>query len=102
MIFELPLKITPEALKQIKMIMSEKSVPQGYGLRVGTNSAASCGTTSFMLGFDKKKVGDDSFQFEGIEVLINKKEMLHLINVTLDYEEGEEVSGFRFDKPTLD
>jgi len=101
MISELPLKITSEALEQIKMIMTEKSVPQGYGLRVGTNSAASCGTTSFMLGFDEKKAGDDSFKFEGVEILINKKEMLHLIDMTLDYEEGEEASGFRFDKPTI-
>ncbi len=100
MISELPLNITSEALEQIKMIMAKKSVPQSYGLRVGTNSAATCGTISFMLGFDEKKSGDDSFQFEGIEVLINKKEMLHLIDITLDYEEGEEASGFRFDKPT--
>ncbi len=98
MITELPLKITPEALKQIKMIMAEKSVPKGYGLRVGTNSATSCGTTSFMLGFDKKKSSDDSFEFKGIKVLIHKKEMLHLIDITLDYEEGDEATGFRFDK----
>lgn len=98
MISELPLKITPEALEQIKMIMVEKSVPEGYGLRLGTNSAASCGTTSFMLGFDEKKSGDDSFPFEGIEVIINKKEMLHLLDITLDYESNGEETGFRFDK----
>lgn len=98
MISELPLKISAEALKQIKVIMAKKSVPKDYGLRIGTNNAATCGTTSFMLGFDEKKEGDDAFQFEGIEILINKKEMLYLIDVTLAYEVGDKATGFRFDK----
>lgn len=98
MISELPIQITPKALVHIKSIMKEKSVPENYGLRVGTNSAASCGTTSFMLGFDSKKSSDDSFSFEGIEILIDKKEMLYLIDVTLDYEVGKEATGFKFEK----
>lgn len=98
MFSELPLIITPKALTHIKQIMSQKSIPKGYGLRVGTNNAATCGNTSFMLGFDEKKSGDDSFQFEGIEILINKKELLYLIDIKLDYEEGNKVAGFKFDK----
>lgn len=100
MISNIPVHITPKALAKIKLIMDEKAVPEGYGLRVGTTNSVSCGTTSFMLGFDTKKSGDDSFNFEGIEVLINKKEMLYLINLTLDYEEGKEISGFKFEKST--
>lgn len=98
MISELPILITPKAITKIKLIMNEKSIPEGYGLRVGTNNAATCGTTSFILGFDTKKSGDDSFLFEGIEVLINKKEMLYLIDITLDFEDGKENSGFNFEK----
>jgi iron-sulfur cluster assembly protein len=98
MISELPIQITPTAMANIKLIMTKKDVPEGYGLRIGTNNAATCGSTSFMLGFDTKKSGDDSFSFEGIEVLINKKEMLYLIGITLDYEEGKETAGFKFEK----
>lgn len=100
MISELPIQITPKALVNIKAIMKEKSVPEDYGLRVGTNKAATCGTTSFMLGFDSKKSGDDSFNFEGIEILIDKKEMLYLLGITLDYEAGKEATGFKFEKAT--
>lgn len=98
MISELPILITPKAITKIKLIMDEKSIPEGYGLRVGTNNAVTCGTTSFILGFDTKKSGDDSFRFEEIEVLINKKEMLYLIDITLDYEDEKESSGFKFEK----
>ncbi len=98
MIKELPIEITPLALSKIKLIMQDKEVPAGYGLRVGTNKAASCGTTSFLLGFDEQKTGDDAFEVEGVKVFINKKEMLYLMGITLNFIEGEEESGFRFDK----
>ena len=67
-------------------------------MRLGTNNAATCGTTSFIIGFDTKKTGDDSFIFEGIEVLIKKKEMLYLMGITLDYLETGEQKGFQFGK----
>ncbi len=94
----MPVQITAKALDHIKAIMSKKSIPRHYGLRLGTNNATSCGTISFIIGFDTKKTGDDVFFHEEVEVLINKKEVLHLINSTLDYEEGKEVSGFKFEK----
>ena len=78
--------------------MAKKSIPKDHGLRLGTKNSVSCGTTSFILGFDTKKSGDDSFFFEGIDILIKKKELLHLMDITLDYVETEEVAGFRFEK----
>ena len=98
MITSLPIKITPNAFDKIKLIIKEKSIPQGYGLRIGTNKAMSCGTTSFVLGFDTKKTGDDSFTYQDLDIFINKKEMLFLIDITLDFVNMEEVSGFKFEK----
>lgn len=98
MIPSIPIKITPDALDKIRLIMQEKSVPKGYGLRIGTDKGMSCGTTSFMLGFDTKKTGDDSFALQDLDILINKKEMLFLIDITLDYVNEKDVSGFRFEK----
>lgn len=97
MIKELPIHITSTALEHIKRIMEAKKVPKGYGLRIGTKNSNSCGASTFTLGFDTIKSTDDTFIYEGIEVLISKKELLFLIGLTLDFEEGE-VSGFKFDK----
>ncbi len=94
----IPVQITAKALAHIKAIMVKKSIPENYGLRLGTNNAASCGSTSYIIGFDTQKSGDDVFIYGGIKVLISKKEVLPLINVTLDYEEGEDVAGFKFEK----
>ena len=98
MISNLPVIITPKALDKIKAIMAKKSIPKDHGLRLGIENSASCGTTSFIIGFDTKKSGDDSFSLEGIEILIKKKELLHLIDITLDYVESEDSSGFQFAK----
>ncbi len=98
MISSIPVIITPSALTKIKSIMAEKAIPKDYGLRLGTNDAASCGTTSFIIGFDTKKTGDDSFIFEEIEVLIKKKDMLYMINITLDYLDTKDQKGFQFGK----
>ncbi len=98
MISTLPISITSEALKQVKIILDKKSIPAKYGLRIGISNAVSCGATSFILGFDEKKTSDDSFQVAGIEVLISKKELLHIIGLTLDYEVGKKAAGFKFNK----
>ena len=97
MLMELPVYITKKALDNIKRIMWTKQVPEGYGLRIGTDNSNSCGTTSFTLGFDIPKSSDDVFKVDDIDVLVNKKELLFLMDLTLDFEEGE-VSGFRFNK----
>lgn len=98
MIKELPLTITPKALTMIKEIMENKEVPEGYGLRIGTQNTNSCGASSFMLGFDTQKSSDDAFKANDIDVFINKKELLYVVDLVLDFEEGEDVSGFKFNK----
>ena len=97
MIKELPLTITPKALSMIKSIMKKKQVPDSYGLRIGTQNTNSCGASSFMLGFDTKKTSDDAFEIDGINVYINKRDLLYVVNLKLDFEENQEVSGFKFD-----
>jgi iron-sulfur cluster assembly protein len=98
MMDKLPIHITEKAIAKVKLIMEKKSVPTGYGLRLGVNSANSCGATSYNLAFDTKKSTDDSYNYKGIDVFISKKQMLHIVDITLDYEEGKEVSGFKFEK----
>jgi len=78
--------------------MEDKNIPKGYGLRIGIKNTNSCGTTSFMMGFDTKKTADDSFLHNGIEILIAKKELLFLVDITLDFEITENISGFKFNK----
>jgi iron-sulfur cluster assembly protein len=91
----LPLSITQLALNQIALIKATKNIPEGYGLRIGVRGSG-CSGTSFVLGFDQKKEGDNEYLVEGIPVYIEKKHVLYVAGVELDYEDSEEVTGFIF------
>ena len=89
------ISLTPEASRQIRTIIDEKGLPSFYGLRVGLKGAA-CGA-SYLLGFDtENKEEDDRFEVEGIPVFVNRRHLMYLIGVTIDFEEGGE--GFVFRK----
>ncbi|MGN6645540.1 MAG: HesB/IscA family protein [Cytophaga sp.] len=91
----LPLTITQLALNQIAHIKATKNIPEGYGLRIGVRGSG-CSGTSFVLGFDQKKEGDNEYLVEGLPVYIEKKHILYVAGIELDHEDSEEVSGFVF------
>jgi iron-sulfur cluster assembly protein len=95
---ELPITISPKALEQVKYIMANKSIPEGYALRVGVKGAG-CSGVSFMLGFDVQKTADDAYNYQGLKVLIEKKHTMYLIGMLLDFEDNENASGFVFLNP---
>lgn len=71
---------------------------QEYGLRIGIKGSG-CSGTSFLLGFDKPKTGDDIYMHEGIPVYIEKKHVMYLLGLEIDYEDNENATGFVFINP---
>ncbi len=94
-----PVTITESAVKAIKEIMQSKDIPKDYGLRIGLeNMGASCGTTSFVLGFDQKQENDLAYEVDEVPVYIRKTEVLHVTGLTLDHVTEGDISGFSFSK----
>ena len=94
-----PVKITPLAAKKVREIMAEKEISPEYCLRVGVESGgAGCMGVNHMLGFDKKKEGDMEYKVMDIPVLVEKKQLMFVIGLTLDYLNEEEWQGFTFVK----
>ncbi|MCX2744982.1 iron-sulfur cluster assembly accessory protein [Mangrovivirga sp. M17] len=89
------IEFSKSALAEVKNIMSKKGIPEGYGLRVGAKGAG-CGGMSFALGFDKKKETDDHFDVEGIPVYVEKRHVMYLLGMVVDFYEGSEARGFLF------
>jgi iron-sulfur cluster assembly protein len=97
---KIPVIITPKALSSIKAIMQQKTVsPDEYGLRIGVRGGG-CGGASFFLGFDKAKAGDDTYMADDLLVFIEKKHVMYILGLEIDFEEGEE-SGFVFNNPAM-
>ena len=91
-----PIKITPRAIEEIIKILKTKGIPQEYLLRVSIKGGHGCSGVNFTLGFDKKKEFDTVSSVSGINVLIQKSEMMLLIGQEIDFHEGTESHGFIF------
>lgn len=94
-----PVTLSDKAIAEVKDIMANKNIPEGYGLRIGVKGGSGCGGMGFMLGFDKSKDGDISYDIEGITVHVEKRQTMYLIGLEVDFLEDAETRGFTFINP---
>lgn len=93
-----PVKLSDRAAQEIKKIMSTKDIPDGFSLRVGVRGGG-CSGMSYILGFDKMREHDTSFEVDGITVYMDKRHGLYLMGTTIDYHDGLNARGFTFNNP---
>ncbi len=96
-----PIGLTVRAAEEVRKIMQTKNIPSDYALRIGIRGGG-CGGVSLIIGFDKQKPNDLSYNEEGIDMLIDKKHTMYLIGKQVDFYEGADARGFMFvEQPTL-
>ncbi len=93
-----PVSLTQGAIHAIKNIQTQQNIPTHYGLRLGVKGGG-CSGFSYELGFDESRDGDDIFEIDGIQVLMQKKFALHLFGIEVDWVEGLNNRGFSFNNP---
>lgn len=93
-----PVLLSPKAAEEVKKIVTTQAIPEGYGLRVGVRGGG-CSGMSYVLGFDKHREHDMTFDFEGITLYIDKRHGLYLMGTTIDYHDGLNARGFTFENP---
>ena len=94
-----PVKLTEKAIIEVKNIMENKSIPEGYGLRIGVKGGMGCAGLGYMLGFDKPKEGDITYSINEIPVHVEKRQTMYLIGLEVDFYEGSDARGFTFNPP---
>ena len=94
--------LTEKAAKEVKRVMEENqgALEEGSMLRIRVTGGG-CSGFSYALGFDTQCVdGQDSrYEFHGVPVVVDKKSLLYLDGMTVDFYEGLEKRGFVFDNP---
>lgn len=93
-----PIKLSSRAAREIRTIMTDKNIPTGFGLRVGVKGGG-CSGMSYILGFDRNREQDMSFDVDGIPVFIDRRHGLYLMGTTVDYHDGLDARGFTFENP---
>ena len=89
--------LSPNAIKEVKRLLSERT-EKDLGLRVGVKGGG-CSGLSYLLNFDAKHEGDNSFEFEGTRVFVDPKSLLYLEGMTLDFSDSLQGRGFKFVNP---
>ena len=92
---KLPVNITKKALKKILEIKKQKKIDDAYHLRLGVKPAG-CGIASHMIGFDHPTAKDEVFELDGIQVIIEKIQLMHLAGKSVDYDVVDGEAGFLF------
>ena len=95
---ESPISLTEGAVKQLKKIKTEQNVSDKHKLRVGVKGGG-CAGFSYILGFDEQKDDDDVYQFNDIQILMNKAHAIYLVGIEIDFMDGLQNRGFTFNNP---
>jgi iron-sulfur cluster assembly protein len=96
--------LTEKAASEIKRAITEGKMPEGTVLRVGVVGGG-CSGYNYRFGFDKSETVDKAKDFvedqHGISVVVDKKSDLYLDGTVIDYKDGLEQRGFKFENPNV-
>jgi iron-sulfur cluster assembly protein len=87
-----PIRLSGKAIEEIVTTLEANKIPDTYGLRVGLKGGACSGT--FILGFDTATEFDQTYSVDGVKVIIDKRHLMYVLGVLVDYEEGMNGSGY--------
>lgn len=91
--------VTAAAVEEIKKQLVKRGTPEGT-FRVGIKSGGCDGFTYQLMFEDKPARSQDlTFNFDGLNVIVDKKSIVYINGSTLDYESSLMRKGFKFLNP---
>lgn len=93
-----PVKLTINAVAEVKRLMNEPGFEAGQYLRIGVKGGG-CSGLSYVLGFDKIEADDQVYEMEGIPVIMKDAHGIYLLGMEVDYSDGLNARGFVFNNP---
>ena len=94
----IPVTLTTSAKDEIKRLMSAEDFAKDQFLRIGVKGGGCSGMT-YVLGFDQKTEKDDSFEIDGISIIMERSHGIYLMGMEVDWQGGLNSRGFTFNNP---
>ena len=94
----IPVTLTASAKEKIKRLMNEEGFDASQFLRIGVKGGGCSGMT-YVLGFDAKSEKDESFEIDGIAIIMEKSHGIYLMGMEVDWQGGLNSRGFTFNNP---
>lgn len=93
------ISVTERAAGEIKNIMQEQKLAEGYGVRVGVVGGG-CSGLNYTMNFQQEaKSGEKVFESNGVKIFVDLKSYLYLQGTSLDFSDGLNNRGFVFTNP---
>jgi iron-sulfur cluster assembly protein len=92
--------VTERAASEVLRVKEQQNFEPEMFLRIGV-AGGGCSGFSYSLGFDKSfdDKADSKYNFHGLDVVVDKKSLLYLDGTTVDFHEGIDQRGFKFENP---
>ncbi|MBE9212581.1 iron-sulfur cluster assembly accessory protein [Plectonema cf. radiosum LEGE 06105] len=93
------IQLSQTALRQVKLLQEKQG--KDLCLRVGVRQGG-CSGMSYTMDFeDPSKIGDhdDIFDYDGFKIVCDRKSLLYLYGLMLDYSDSLIGGGFQFTNP---
>ena len=93
-------QMTEKAIGKVKEIMSSQA-PAPAGLRIAVVGGG-CSGFSYSMAFENGAgLMDKVFDMEGLKVYVDATSLMYLSGAHVDYVEGLEGAGFKFENPNV-
>ena len=92
------LQITDRAIDKVKQLLAAES-KEGFGLRVAVKGGGCSGFEYGLTWENESRDNDQVLEFGGLNVYVDAMSMLYLDQVSIDYIDGLQGSGFKIDNP---
>lgn len=93
-----PVALTDRAVREVQKIVEKEDISSEHYLRIAVKGGG-CSGLSYSLGFDERTDSDELFTTNGIDVIVDKRHILYLSGISIDYHDGLDARGFVFNNP---
>jgi iron-sulfur cluster insertion protein len=92
--------ITPVAATKVNEIRDAEAIEANMALRLRVVGGG-CAGFSYDLYFDEPAEVDRQFEIQGVKVVVDEMSLMYLVGTEVDYVEGLQGAGFKFNNPNV-
>ena len=92
--------ITPVAAAKVNEIREAENIEAQLALRLRVVGGG-CAGFSYDLYFDDPAEVDRQFEIQGVKVVVDEMSLMYLVGTEIDYVEGLQGAGFKFNNPNV-
>jgi iron-sulfur cluster assembly accessory protein len=94
------LRITAGAATKVNEIRSAEGIETNMALRLRVVGGG-CAGFSYDLYFDEPTEVDRQFEVQGVKCVVDEMSLMYLVGTEIDYVEGLQGAGFKFQNPNV-